>query len=238
MRLIACLRRALPALLVVGIALSACQPAPAVPSLPVAKPAPAGEFRIALTNADGSAVRWNPCQPIRYVVNLQDAPPFAVVEAQRAAAVIEAASGLDLVYAGTTTERPLRRSYTDVARYGVGWSPILISFATATEFPFGSSTASGYGQAVPTTDPATGKRQYFTGQVVLRPGGWTEGGSSRNPLSLMLRHELGHVLGLAHVGLTTEIMGTGGNGTARDWGVGDKQGLAKIGRPAGCLPVL
>jgi len=152
-------------------------------------------------------------------------------------AAIESASGLDLVSAGTTTERPSERQLRN-PRYGTGYSPILITFASATEVPFGSPTASGWGQAVSAVEPSTGNRQYVTGQVVLRPGGWTEGTSSANPLSLMLRHELGHVLGLSHVAVTTEIMGTGGNGSARAWGPGDKVGLSKVGRPAGCLPVV
>jgi len=212
-------------LLLAGIALSACEP-----TTP-------GAYKIALSNSDGSPVRWNPCLPIRIVVNLSGAPSFTLAEVGRAMTAIEAESGLDLVYAGTTTERPTSRKSRDLTRYGTGWSPILITFASATEFPFGSTTASGYGQGVPVADPS-GHRQYVTGQVVLRPGGWTEGVSSLNPLSLMLRHELGHVLGLAHVSLTTEIMGTGGNGSARAWGTGDKAGLRVVGRPAGCLPVV
>jgi hypothetical protein len=211
-------------LLLTGVVLTACEPQP-------------GAYKVAQSNADGSAVRWNPCSPIRLVVNLAGAPSFTLAEVNRAVSAIESASGLDLVYAGTTSERPTARPTRDPARYGTGWSPILISFASATEFPFGSPAASGYGQAVPVVD-SSGKRQYVTGQVVLRPGGWTEGVTSANPLSLMLRHELGHVLGLAHVSLTTEIMGTGGNGSARDWGTGDKEGLRVVGRPAGCLPLV
>jgi hypothetical protein len=214
---------------------SACQPTVPKVSVPVSKPATT--YRIALTNGDGSAVRWNPCQPIPYVLNTQGAPSFAAAELSRAIAAIESASGLDLVSLGTTTERPAERQLQN-PRYGSGYSPILITFASATEVPFGSPTASGWGQAVPVVEPSTGNRQYATGQVVLRPGGWTEGTSSANPLSLMLRHELGHVLGLSHVAVTTEIMGTGGNGTARAWGPGDKVGLTKVGKAAGCLPVI
>lgn len=155
-------------------------------------------------------------------------------------AALESASGLDLVDAGTTTERPIAgRPLRTPARYGAGFTPLLVSFASASELPFGSPTASGWGQAVPVTDPATGKRQFVSGQVVLRPdAGWTQGTTSVNPLSLMLRHELGHVLGLGHVSATNEIMGTGGNGSARTWGPGDLRGLQAIGRPAGCLPTL
>lgn len=223
------------------VVLSACQPTPA-PFLPVpvvtpSRPAaPAGEYKVALTDADGSVVRWNPCRPIRYVVNPAGGPSFALAEVGAAVAAIESASGLDLVYEGTTTERPVPlRPLRSPDRYGPGFTPILISFASATELPFGSPTASGWGQAVPVTDPTTGARQLVSGQVVLRPPGWTQGIASANPLSLMLRHELGHVIGLAHVSSTNEIMGIGGNGSARSWGPGDLRGLPVIGRPAGCL---
>lgn len=230
--------------LVAFVSLGACQPLP-LPPLPVPTPAPApapaptGEYRVALTDAGGTAVRWNPCQPIRYVVNLQGAPAFARAELSAAVAAIETASGLDLVDAGTTTERPGGRALRNPSRYGAGFAPILISFASAAELPFGSPTASGWGQAVPIADPTTGRRQYVSGQVVLRPAdGWTQGTTSANPLSLMLRHELGHVLGLGHVSATNEIMGTGGNGSARTWGPGDLRGLRVVGRPAGCLTTL
>ncbi len=217
---------------------AACEPTPTAPiggKGITATPAPA-QYKIARTNADGTATRWNPCAPIRYVVSMVHAPSFAMAEVNAAVAAIESASGLDLVFAGTTTERPVpHRPLRDPARYGTGWAPILISFATDAELPFGSPTASGWGQAIPATGAA---EQYVTGQVVLRPDhGWTAGTASKNPLSIMLRHELGHVLGLAHVPVPTEIMGTAGNGSARAWGPGDRAGLAKVGRPAGCLPL-
>jgi hypothetical protein len=197
--------------------------------------APAGGYKIALKNPDGTAVRWNPCQQIRYVVNLAGAPSFTLSETSRAVAELESASGLDFVYAGTTTERPGGRP----ARNGTGWSPVLISFATATEVPFSSPNASGWGQPVAVVaDTTTGRQQYVTGQVVLRPGGWTQGTSSSNPLSLMLQHELGHVVGLGHATAAGQIMGTAGNGSVRQWGEGDLVGLEQVGRPAGCLPVV
>ena len=226
------------ALLVAGalILAAGCQPTVPTPALPGGGAAPAGQYEVARTNSDGSPVRWDPCAPIRYVVSLRHAPTFALAEIANAVRAVEAESGLDFVYQGTTTERP-PRDYASL-RYGPGPLPVLISFATSEELPFGSPTASGWGQAVRATHPTTGHERYVSGQVVLRPSGWTAGLTSTNPLELMVRHELGHVVGLDHVPVTTEIMGIGGNGSARRWGPGDRAGLAKIGRAGGCLPPL
>lgn len=224
--------RAVLVVVSVALLLAACQPATQTTPLAGGTTVKTVTFTIAQRNPDRSPVRWNPCAPIHYVVRVTHAPSFALAEISRAVQALESASGLDFVYDGVTSERPPR----DGATLPDGSPrPVLISFATATEVPFGSPLASGWGQALTTTDSQSGARRYVTGQVVLRPGGWTEGTSSANPLSLMLRHELGHVVGLAHVSATTEIMGTGGNGTARRWGPGDLAGLAAVGRPAGCL---
>ena len=216
------------------LALAACQPV-AAPKLPSA-PAPTGQHKIALVNADGSAVRWNPCQPILIVANFSGAPSFARAELDAAIAALRSASGLDLRFAGTTAQTATTHRSLRDASYPSGWAPIRLTFATAAEVPFGSPTASGYGQAVPVVEPTTGRQQYVTGQVILRPSGWTQGTASSNPLSIMLRHELGHVLGLSHVSSTKEIMASAGNGYARTWGPGDLVGLRKVGKPAGCLP--
>jgi hypothetical protein len=221
--------------LALALVLSACQPT--VSSL--AQPTTVtGEHRIALRNADGSPVRWNPCQPILIVADFRGAPSFARAELDAAIAGIRSASGLDLRFAGTTTERPTTPLGGRTTSTVTGWAPIRLTFATATELPFADPTAMGWGQAIPLLEPTTGRYQYVMGQVVLRPHGWTQGPTSANPLTIMLRHELGHVLGLGHVRSTDEIMTSAGNGHARRWGPGDLVGLRAIGRPAGCLPAL
>jgi hypothetical protein len=56
-------------------------------------------------------------------------------------------------------------------------------------------------------------------------------------------HELAHVMGLAHVASPDEIMWSPDVSEERlpdlsqtDWGPGDLEGLAALGRDAGCLP--
>ncbi|MGK2950195.1 MAG: matrixin family metalloprotease, partial [Acidimicrobiales bacterium] len=182
--------------------------------------------------------RWNPCRPILIEANFSGAPSFARIELDAAVAALRSASGMDIRFAGTTAERASSPHVAKDATQPSGWAPIRLTFATATEFPFDSPTASGYGFPKAAPDMATGRWQYITGVVVLRPTGWTQGTTSPNPLSIMLRHELGHVLGLGHVTSTQEIMTSAGNGFARAWGPGDLEGLRRVGRPAGCLPTI
>jgi hypothetical protein len=50
-------------------------------------------------------------------------------------------------------------------------------------------------------------------------------------------HELGHAMGLAHVGDTRQLMATVLPRTVTDLQRGDRAGLVKVGRPAGCVVV-
>lgn len=185
-----------------------------------------GEWHPARVNPDGSPVRYDPCTTIRYVTRLTGGPSFARSELEWAISQIEGASGLDLVWAGDVS-----------APYSSSWpadGPLHLGFATESEFwmPDG---VSGYGDSA-TVDTGGGYRRYVGGRVVLRPDhGWTQGTTSLNPLGLMFLHELGHLVGLAHVSSHDEVMTDAGNGTARSLGSGDRAGLAAVGRPAGCL---
>ncbi len=176
-------------------------------------------------NPDGSPVRYDPCRPISFVTWLRGGPSFAKEELDWAVDEIEAASGLDLVWAGDASG--------PVSSAGASEAAVHIGFATAAEFPM-PSTASGYGDSS-TLDTGSGNRRYTGGRVVLRPDhGWTPGPHSTNPLGLMFLHEIGHLVGLAHVSSHAEVMSDAGNGTARSLGLGDRAGLAAVGRPAGC----
>lgn len=201
-------------------------PAPVVPPSPsTTSPAPVGQWRPWRTNPDHAPVRWGPCEPLRFVTRLSPGPSFARSELHWAIAQIESATGLDLVWVGDVAE-PFSSSWP---RSG----PIHVGFATEEEFSM-PSWASGYGE--PTVeDVGGGFLRYVGGRVVIRPDhAWTQGVSSQNPLGLMFLHELGHVAGLAHVDTADEIMGTGGNGSARALGPGDRAGFAAVGRQTAC----
>ena len=187
--------------------------------------------------------RWNPCAPIPYKVNLGRTTAGALKDVKTAIKMIEKASGLDFAYKGTTSVIPRRG-------YGMGFGdppPLVVAWARPGEGKGRSNLLSGrnqYGiggyasifEFTPEGKP--GKQKIVSGYVVLDvvsnrlPAGFgTHSGGARGGLLL---HELAHVVGLEHVNDRTQVMyplmisrSTLGNG--------DKAGLKKVGRAAGCL---
>src|SRR4051812_44488802 len=89
-------------------------------------------------------VAWDPCRPIRYVVNPAGGPPDAVGLARDAAARVAQASGLVLEYAGESGARPQWDSpvtpiFDNLRR------PVLISWATPEEVPQLKGDVAGIG---------------------------------------------------------------------------------------------
>ena len=69
-------------------------------------------------------MRFNPCEPIHYVVNAALAPPGAVDDLQEAIRRLEAATGLTFVNDGPTDERAeVSRPRAQPERYGPRWAP-------------------------------------------------------------------------------------------------------------------
>ena len=96
------------------------------------------------------------------------------------------------------------------------------------------------GLAVPVAVRDGDRHALVTGQVVLnaartdlRPGF----GDRADSWGAVLVHELGHVLGLAHVTDTTQMMSAAPGRGPIELGAGDRAGLARIGAGAGCLDV-
>ena len=204
----------------------------------VQTPAPASAgWGPTYVDQDGDPARWDPCTPIRYVVQAGWIPDAGREDLAEAVRRLSAASGLRFLDEGDTDELPSRdRSPYQPERYGERWAPLLIGWVP------GESTDLGLGNGVQGVSlavavPGRNAPHLVSGQVVLdashrlAPGfgaGTTDGE--------VLLHELAHAVGLGHVLDPTQVMYATTTHSESQFGAGDRAGLAALGAPAGCHP--
>ncbi len=195
-----------------------------------------------LTIADpyaGEAVQlpltWSPCRPIEYVVNTEGAPEDFTERVADAVAEVSAATGLAFVYAGPTAEVPtIERARFQPERYGDRWAPVLIAFADESEIPRLADNVVGLGGADAAFDPTSETFRAVTGIVYLDITLTDELLLWGEPDYVsVLRHELGHLVGLDHIDDDSQLMAPGG--PVREFQAGDLTGLAELGNAA-CAP--
>jgi hypothetical protein len=193
--------------------------------------------------ADGEPLRWDACQPIDLVLSPEGAPIDAEIDLLEAAARIAAASGLQLRLLGQSDERP-SSDRPLVVRDGSGWrwNHVLVAWMSLDEAGAASlPLAPGdRGVAIPVSVRDGAREGFVTGQVVLngsrsdlRPGFDDRADS----WGATLLHELGHLVGLAHVADASQLMAADPGSGPPVLGSGDLAGLALIGASAGCTDV-
>ncbi len=160
-------------------------------------------------------VGFSPCEVVEVEVNPDRAPDGYVELVAGSLLRLTAASGLQLVLVGETTER-----WADRARE-VG-APVLVSWADAEEVPELAGPVAGLGGALTLSGPsgvwAAGGRVVLDVDVDLLP----------EQQAALLDHELAHVLGLDHVDDPGELMAPTNVGVT-SFGPGDLEGLARLG---------
>jgi hypothetical protein len=155
-----------------------------------------------------------------------------------AVARVSQVTGLRFVYDGATEEPATKnRPLYQAERYGERWAPVLISWDTLTEDPDLAADVAGEGGSPEVTLPGS-RPVYVTGSVALdaaqfasilsRPDGTAEARA-------IVLHELGHVVGLAHVTDPTQLMNPTASPGVVDFQAGDLTGLSELGTGT-CVP--
>jgi len=189
-----------------------------------------GDYRFSNTTPGGDPVTFSSCRPIRVVINDALRPAGARGLVEQAVAEASNASGLTMTVVGSSDERPDPDRALAQGRYGGGWAPVLVSWTTPEVIPELEGRPDARGGPRGILDRSTGRSYYVTGQVyldtpdladLLRQGRGDE-------VRATIMHELGHVLGLDHVGSPYELMSEHNYGLTR-YGPGDLAGLARLG---------
>lgn len=153
-----------------------------------------------LNDDAGHPIRWDACGPIDWLVRRGSGPSDARQIAERAVDELAAATGLTFRFAGTTDS--LIRDASD----GAAARTLYISWATPQEVPalegpvvgIGGSSYMVRSDGIP--EPTSGSA------VIDASAGLASGFAPGASEGAVLLHELGHVVGLAHVDDPRRIM--------------------------------
>ncbi|WP_426571711.1 matrixin family metalloprotease [Aquihabitans sp. McL0605] len=226
--------------------LSSGHPAPDLSAArsPLGKPPPSprdpGPFAFIHSHADGSPVTWDPCRPIRYVVNPAGAPASGDEVIRGAIRRTSEATGLEFEAAGETDEAAsVNRPPFQPGRYGDRWAPVLIAWSDEEATPELGGAVAGLTVPLAATDPQRDELAYVSGVIILDTDVFAGAGSvSGDRARAIVQHEAGHLVGLDHVDDAHQLMyPSARERSALDWGSGDLAGLHQLGSGT-CRPAL
>jgi hypothetical protein len=198
--------------------------------LPEVTPTTSGEYAF-MNVSDGEPIRWDPCRPIYYVINTAGGPSGSEQLIFDAVDSVSQATGLSFEFEGYTTEVASFDRELIQEDYGDRFVPVIFGWSTEADEPDLEGTVAGLGGATATSG-AYGDQQYLVAGVVILDSvdlqAMMVSGNRRGLARAVIMHEIGHVVGLAHVDDPGELMNPT-NSSLEGWGPGDQEGLAIAG---------
>ena len=195
-------------------------------------------------------VRFDPCQPVHYVINPAHAPASGVADVEEAFDRLAGATGMTFVNDGITDEVSRRGPYVE-DRYPGRWAPILFAWSrqsgdranvevVGSGFPYRVQDVLVSGTLSLNSDAVSDRAR-----STPLPGGFGPApgfgaiGAEGVTWGRVILHELAHVVGLGHTRDRDQLMypdTAQQTSHTTDYRTGDRDGLRLLGRESGCLP--
>jgi len=200
---------------------------------------------LAATYVDGQRepVRWNPCQPVEYQLNVEHGPPETDDAITGALDLASMAAGITFQFDGFTDQgiAAMRhgRYFTDAVRSV--YRPVLITVVPHAEFQRFHVPRRVLAFTHPEQGAGDRDDEWVSGYIVV-DGGIRYANTGRWSMELVIAHEVGHLLGLAHVNdpdqlmFSTQVAKGVIPAPIDGYGAGDSAGFELLGSDQGCLP--
>lgn len=178
-------------------------------------------------------VAYDPCRPIHFVIRPDGEPIGGNQIIIEAVSRVSQATGLQFINDGATSEVPsTQREIYQPDRYGDHWAPVLFAWESIAENADFAASVEGQSGSV-AVSRGSGPRVFVTGMIELNAKKLSDLLLTQDGIRLVhavVLHELGHLVGLAHVADQTQLMFPESSYAVTDFQTGDLTGAAILGR--------